>query len=320
MEYAEKCFNKAEKVEAIDVMVISASQVCVTLFLAGDYVKLVDISRRALQRIEEHHREKDFFDGYNLYSNISAWCGFSLGWLGNVEEGKALLNKALQNAGEVNDLFAMGLVGTLYTYLLYFEGDGDNTLYHAQQSIKYSEEAGADTNLGNGWMMLGAGYYLLGEYETAREHADKGLKIQKSPVMLPWHYYTLAVISVALGNLEQAQGYFAESLKLSQEFNVKDCEGVARILLGVLAGKADLEHIDDALKQIQQGISILEEGKLKLLIALGHLHLGELFVDAGRKEEALKNLKKAETLYQEMKVTPKSSWLKRTKKALGKLG
>jgi Flp pilus assembly protein TadB len=53
---------------------------------------------------------------------------------------------------------------------------------------------------------------------------------------------------------------------------------------------------------------------------MGYLHLGEFFANAGRKEEALESLKKAETMYQEMEVkTPQSSWLKRTQEALARL-
>jgi hypothetical protein len=77
--------------------------------------------------------------------------------------------------------------------------------------------------------------------------------------------------------------------------------------------------IEEAHNQIRHGISILEERKLKPLSAIGYLHLGEFFADAGRKQEALENLKKAESFYLEMKVTPKSYWLKRTQEALAKL-
>ena len=78
--------------------------------------------------------------------------------------------------------------------------------------------------------------------------------------------------------------------------------------------------IEEAQHQIRHGISILEGLKLKLFSALGYLHLGEFFADAGRKQEALESLKKAETMYQEMEITPESYWLKRTQEALAKLG
>ena len=47
-------------------------------FAAGDVPKVVDTTRRALQLLEEQHREKDLFaGGLNLYSEL---CGYA-GWL-----------------------------------------------------------------------------------------------------------------------------------------------------------------------------------------------------------------------------------------------
>jgi hypothetical protein len=43
--------------------------------------------------------------------------------------------------------------------------------------------------------------------------------------------------------------------------------------------------------------------------AIGYLLLGELFADAGRKDKSMESLNKAEVLYLDMKVTPKSYWL-----------
>jgi tetratricopeptide (TPR) repeat protein len=78
--------------------------------------------------------------------------------------------------------------------------------------------------------------------------------------------------------------------------------------------------IEEAQRQIRHGISILEELKLKALSAIGYLLLGEFLANAGRKEEALESLTKAETLYEEMEVTSESHWLTRTKDALKKIG
>ncbi len=78
--------------------------------------------------------------------------------------------------------------------------------------------------------------------------------------------------------------------------------------------------IEEAQHQIRHGISILEDCKIKPLSAIGYLLLGEFLANAGRKEEALESLRKAETLYQEMEITSESYWLTRTKDALKKLG
>jgi hypothetical protein len=63
----------------------------------------------------------------------------------------------------------------------------------------------------------------------------------------------------------------------------------------------------------------LEDCKLKPFSAIGYLHLGEFLASAGRKDEAMESLKKAEALYREMEVTPQSYWLTRTKDAMAKL-
>jgi tetratricopeptide (TPR) repeat protein len=129
----------------------------------------------------------------------------------------------------------------------------------------------------------------------------------------------LAMTPMVLGNLERARELAEEGLRIAQECNAKSSEGWARVLLGSMVEGMTPEIIEEAEQKIRQGISILEGLKLKLVSAVGYLHLGEFFASAGRKVEALESLKKAETLYQEMEITPESSWLKRTKEALARL-
>ena len=64
---------------------------------------------------------------------------------------------------------------------------------------------------------------------------------------------------------------------------------------------------------ILKGMKILEELETKPAYAGGYLNRGELYADAGQKEKALENLKKAEAMYQEMGM---DYWLARTKKLL----
>ena len=50
MEYSEKCFDTAEKTGVIRLIAQSAVDVCGSHFIAGNYVKAVEISSRALQK------------------------------------------------------------------------------------------------------------------------------------------------------------------------------------------------------------------------------------------------------------------------------
>jgi tetratricopeptide (TPR) repeat protein len=124
----------------------------------------------------------------------------------------------------------------------------------------------------------------------------------------------------AAGDLRRARECAEESLRISQECNAKSCEGISRVLLGCMVEEITPAIIEEAQRQVKNGISILEDCKIKSYRAIGYLHLGEFLASAGRKEEAMESLKKAETLYQEMEITPESHWLTRTKDAIKKLG
>jgi tetratricopeptide (TPR) repeat protein len=216
----------------------------------------------------------------------------------------------------------MGWVEHLYSVLFYYEGDANETIAHAEKAIRLFEETGNNFFAGNAWSVLGVGYYLRGNYTTAIQHIEKGIRIQKEegvPTMLPYSYAFLASGYSAIGDLEHARRSAEEGLKVSQDVKTKAFEGCLWIQLGSIMGKAESAQVDEAQRIIQKGISILEEREARALYAQGYLFLGELFADAGRREEALENLKKAESLYQEMGVTPMSHWLKRTQEALAKL-
>ena len=83
LEYAEKCFNSAEKIEDFGLMAQSAHELCVANWVTSDLTKIVDIGGKAIHLLEEHHLEKDFFGmGLSVYSAICSYYGVYLGWMG----------------------------------------------------------------------------------------------------------------------------------------------------------------------------------------------------------------------------------------------
>ena len=61
LEYAEKYFNSAEKINDFKLMAQSAFQVCGAYMFASDVEKCVDIGGRAIHLLEENHLEKECF-------------------------------------------------------------------------------------------------------------------------------------------------------------------------------------------------------------------------------------------------------------------
>ncbi len=326
LEYAEKCFNSAEKIKDFRLIAESANQLCFAYWVTGDLPKVLDIGGKALHLLEENHLEKEVYGrgmGVCMYSTISGWYGISLGLMGRFKEGADVIEKGFRIACEVNDKFMMGLTQMMFSAITFYAGYGDRTIAHAQEAIKSFEEANVSMALDAAWFMLGAGYYLRGEYEKAIDAGERSLKLAKEfgqPHMVSWSNIILAMTLMTAGYLKRARGLAEEALRISQECNAKSCEGMARVLLGCMLEEMTPAIIEEAQHQIRQGISILEGLKLKALSASGYLHFGEFLADASSKEEALENLRKAETLYQEMELTPESYWLRRTQEALAKLG
>jgi tetratricopeptide (TPR) repeat protein len=322
-EYAEKCFNSAEKIKDFGLMAQSAGTVCMAYWVTGDVSKVVDIGSKAIHLLEENHLEKDSFGGgYSPFTIICGYYGMSLGWLGKIKEGTDVLEKGYRNACEVNDKFAMGFIQMIFCAITYWAGYGDDTIAHALEAIKLYEETESSAGLEGAWLHLGGGYYIRGEYDKAIDAGEKSLRLAKEfgmPMMVSWSNIFLAITLWAVSDLKRARKCAEEALRISQECNAKSVEGIARILLGSMVKEMTPAIIEEAQHQIRHGISILEDHKIKPHSAIGYFHLGEFFANAGRKEEALESLKKAETMYQEMEITPESSWLKRTKEALARL-
>jgi tetratricopeptide (TPR) repeat protein len=320
IEYAEKCFDEAEKRGDADSMVRSVSSVGIVYFAAGDMSKVADMTLRALRIIDEQNREKDVFaGGINLYSQLCGYCGLAMGWLGRFKEGRDVLGKGLAIARETNDLFGMGFIEICYFPVCNYGGDTDGSVAHARKAIEYFEKSGVEILLGWAWSFLSFGYFLLGEYETARDYGEKATEIQKKSgpaYTLPVIYWVLAAIHLDTGALKSAKAYAEKALRLAQEFNAKNYEGGLRCMLGRIIGESDPGQIDEAEQHILQGIAMNDELSLKPESAIDYFFLGEIFEIAGRREEAIENLKIAEQMGKEMGM---GYHLARTQAALARL-
>jgi tetratricopeptide (TPR) repeat protein len=197
----------------------------------------------------------------------------------------------------------MGMAEFHYGFLFNLKGDGENAVKHFQSSIGYLEESQAVVFLPGAWANLGWGYFFLGELNTALKFIEKGLKIQMDTGIhfsLSNYHCDLSFVHFDLGNLSGAKLHAEKALDLAQTNHEKCFEGVSWIQLGRTVAKLEKSRIDKAEEYILKGMKILDELELKAIYALGYLFLGELYANAGQKEKAHKNLKKAEAMYQEM--------------------
>jgi tetratricopeptide (TPR) repeat protein len=319
IKYAENAFAAAERIQDVELLATIGFELIVAYQMAGEHLKVVDIAPRVLTLLEQTQRQHGYFGKYynfNLYSAFLAFYGSSLGCLGNFDEGEALCQKGLSFALEQDNVYSLMVAEQQYHFLFLAKGDGRNIIEHIQSAVGYAEQGQNIFITKTASGMIGMGHYFLGELETALQYLERGLEIWREAgftMLLSMVYRGLSMVHFDMGNTNDARGCIEESMKLAENNNEKQIEGIARAFLGRIMGKEDISQRDKAEVHILQGIDILEQLQLKPWVYQGYLYLGELYADTGQREKALKTLKKAEAAFKEMGM---DYWLDKTQEVL----
>jgi tetratricopeptide (TPR) repeat protein len=317
LNYSEDAFEETRKSQDVDLITPLAWGLCASYLGTGQYEKILDIAPGVLDLLEKTEKEFDFFAlSVNPYSHLCGYCGMSMGYLGNFEQGKIFLEKGLRHATQIGDLRTLGNVEWFWGMFLHNKGEWKPAIEHFQNCIKNCDEVKYLAPLAWAWALLGNISSSLGEPDTASRYVEKGLKIQREAGFewfLSFYPYFLGDICLQRGDLKKARSFMDEALKLSQKNNEKWMEGFSWIGLGRILWRVETPQIDTAEEHILRGMKILDDLKLKPSRARGHLVLGELYAESGRREEALENLKKAESMFQDMGM---DYWLGKAQKAL----
>jgi class 3 adenylate cyclase/tetratricopeptide (TPR) repeat protein len=320
VKYAEEALEEGQKSQDIDLIVPIAPGLCFSYIGTGRFDKVVNIAPGVLDLLEKTERQSDFFAMHvNPYSHVCGYCGMSMGFLGNFEQGNIFLEKGLLHAAQIGDLGTSGVVEVCYGILFHSKGEWKPAIEHLQNCIKYSEEAKFLAPLAWSWAWLGSAYSYLGDPKTGRRHVEKGLKIQRDggfEYLLSLYPCFLGDICLQVGDLKNARSFADEALTLSLKSSDKHMEGRSWILLGRILGRTETTQVSNAEECMLKGMNIMDELKMKPWYSQGHLFLGELYANAGQKEKAVENLEKAETMFQEMGM---DYFLDRTRKVLTEL-
>jgi tetratricopeptide (TPR) repeat protein len=320
VKYSEEALELARRSQDIDLIVRISPGLCASYMGTGRYSKVVDIVPGFLDLLEKTEQKSNFFAlSLNPYSWLCAYCGMSMGYLGNFEGGKIVLEKGLRHAVQIGDLTASGLVELCYGVFFDTKGDWEPAIEHLQNSIKINEEVKFLAALAWSWASLGHAKSYLGDLETGRRYVEKGLKIQHEggfEFLLSMYPLFLGSICFLQCDLKTAPNFVDEALRLSQKNSEIHFEALSWIWSGRIVGRTETPQIRKAEEYILQGMKMLDELELKPFYAQGFLFLGELYANAGQKEMAMENLKKAESMFQEMGM---DYWLGKAQEALGRL-
>ncbi len=319
-EYIEDCLRQSDATEDVRMIAPIAYDLCVSYQTQGDYRPLLPLARNAIRLIEDMHMELESFGRVgNLYSILLALYGLSLGAVGDFDSGIPWLDKSIAFSHKANDVYSICLGELYYGSFYYFKGDGSGTVMHYEKSIVWLEKLQVTMLLGLTWSWLGYGYFLLGDLDAAVEHMEKGLKIQTEhgiPFWLCEHHWGLSEVHCEMGKIDRARLYAEQALELARKEKIPWWQGRSLITLGRTIGKSKRAEVQDGVQHILRGIEILEPMKARPMYARGYLALGELYADALQSQVAKENLRKAETMFQEMGM---DYWLGKTQEVLARL-
>jgi tetratricopeptide (TPR) repeat protein len=297
-----------------------AHGLCVSYAPKGEFHKIVDTATVVIDLIEKAGMETDFFSMPQApYAMLCSYCGSSMGHLGAFDKGEVFLEKGLRSASERNNPIELGFIENHYGHFYIIKGDWEPAKEHCEKGINYSEKAGFTVVSAVSWGALGYACAMLGDPETGKRHAEKGLKIHRdsgAEMYLSLAYSRLGEIHRHLGDLQNARSLVEEGLRLSQKNNEKHMEAWSWLLLGKILGKAEPLRIHKAEACFLKGIEISRELRVRAMYSLGYLRSGQLYLDAGEKEKAMENLRRAEGLFREMGM---DYWLGKTREVLATL-
>jgi class 3 adenylate cyclase/tetratricopeptide (TPR) repeat protein len=322
IEYTESAFEEAAKIQDIELMLSAGLPLITSNIYTGKYWRNAEIASGILSLIETtqiQYEDNPAFPGFNAYSGSLANYGNAMGWLGNFSQAESLCEKSLSFARHINNPYNQAYTEIIYGWVFVARGDGKNAVEHLQECVRIGEELQFTSVLGLAQTGLGMGYYFMGDLETAREYADRAIKIHMDTgmlILLTVAYWLLGMIHLDSGDLDNSRSNIEESLRLAQANNERQYEGVSTIWLGRILGKADRSQHNQAESSILQGISILDELKIRPQSALGHLMLGEFYSDTDQPDKALEALNKAEAEFRDMGM---DYWLRRTQEALARV-
>jgi class 3 adenylate cyclase/tetratricopeptide (TPR) repeat protein len=320
LEHCQKAFELAQKMGDIGLTAPTAFDLSQSYVATGEFCKTLELLPGVIAMIESAAKEAETFGrGFNIYSQLMGQHGYAMGMLGDFDQAEEICERAYRYAQQIGDLNSLAWTTFFPGWLACLKGDAEKGLERLQDLIGYCEEGQIAVAVGYAWMALGFAYYLLGDLDAAREHLDKGRKVQTdmgNPVMLSQHYYLSSLVHLDSGELEKARLDIEKALSLSRENGEKQVEAMTRCLQGMIVGTMDSSQRDEAQEAILDGIRMSDELRLRPLTGLGYFYLGELHGNTGQKQRALEALEKAQGMFQEMGM---DYWAHRTEKAMERL-
>jgi tetratricopeptide (TPR) repeat protein len=319
--YMESSLAAPEVIQDVELMVPIGLALCGSCSVSGDMKRIIHVAPVIVGLIESSGKQSEFFGmPYHPYSYTHLLWGYSTGFCGNFCEGERLLEKALSLALEIGHKATIGTAEWFTGAVLLTKGEGQRAKEHLENAIKHLGTSHTPLVLGPSLAALGYAHTLLGQHKVAVDLTEKGVKMNTdigSPYLQSTCHLYCSLAYYEENDLDQARDQVDLALRFAMENNQSHIPSISKIILGALLFKTGQNQMEAAEQQILEGISLAEQLGLRPFSAQGYLSLGEAYALSGQKEKGIENLKKAESMFEEMGM---DYWLGKAQEALKRLG
>jgi tetratricopeptide (TPR) repeat protein len=242
------------------------------------------------------------------YAWCLGWKGYLLGELGELEEGRRLIEQGREIARDQGDIEVVGWSHLWSTWLAVYRGEPETALGHAQQALEIAERMGGSFSRAWAWYFLGFAERVRGEWQRAIEALDRSVAIARDGrSAAEGEAMRLAVLSechLGLGELERARHLSEEGVAVAHAQDSPPREiyaslALARVLLGS-SGTAARAEIETALAR---ALELVRATGSKGSEPLVHVELAELARQSGDEEGRERELREAHRLFKENGAT-----------------
>ena len=317
--YLEECLEHEDMLENVILMVPIGFDLCTSSLLSGDWKRVNHIAPIIIDLIERSRTQSQFYDrNMSVYVCIFAHFAISTIGCGDIAQGERLFAKSYSIAQEINNLASRAYVEWAQGIMLCFL-DAEKAIGQLELAIQYLEESQNLLLQGVSWCWLGYAHCLLGDAKTGIDLIGKGFKLHTDLGVPYWQSFCHLFYSTAffeLGDTKMALMHAESAVQHAQKNNEKQVEGLSRAWLGRVMAKIEPAQPEAAEQVILQGIQQLEELGILTQSAMAHMWLGQINAEAGKREEALRTLKKVESMCREMGM---KYWLGKATDALARL-
>jgi tetratricopeptide (TPR) repeat protein len=321
IEYAEKAFEEAIKLDDIVLLANTANALCLNYVLPWKYRRIREIAPKIILEIEKALPQKEIYPALlEAYSDLCSMYGMALRELGKINEAEIYHVKGIQAAKDSKSLFDLGTSDFYYSLTRFHKGDIESAIAYGSQATKYFAQASAPEGLlGTDWGMLGLCYCETQDFVAAKTCAERGLKILNESGMQTnrfIHLLILGLVAFEFGDQVRAVKHFEKAIKAAKENREMGPEGIAMVYWGHYYGRINPAEWKKAEESILKGTKRLGEEELIWWVANARLLAGEMLLEAGQDEKAKKCLTQAESSFREMTC---DYWADKAKKALDRL-